>query len=65
MWPFKKKPEFKYSESELASLQSFMKGFELGLQVSSEVDEKVKHQIRQEAISETLARMNGTHKTTH
>lgn len=63
MWPFKKKQEFKYDANELIALQSFMKGFELGLQVSSEVDEKVKNHIREEAITATLARLHGNHKT--
>ena len=65
MWPFKKKVDTTYSKSEVDRLHDFMRGFELGINMASELDDKVKRQIRDEAISATLARLNGNTKTPH
>ena len=61
-WPFKKKLDLKCSDNELSYLNGFYKGFEIGIQLYSELDEKIKSNIRNEAISETLLRLNGNDK---
>lgn len=47
---------------ELAHIEGFSKGFDLGLLCASEVDAKMKQTIRDNAIETALMRMNGNHK---
>ncbi len=49
--------------AEIAHIEGFSKGFDMGLMMSSEVDKRVKDKIKQDAISEALARLHGNHKT--
>lgn len=54
----------KTSDLEKSNLDSFMRGFELGVKMASEFDEKAKSVLMNKAINESLRRMNGNHKTT-
>ena len=62
MWPFKKKVDFKYSDIEIACLNSFNRGFELGIQLSTEIDGKVKEKLFNDANRAALERLYGNHK---
>lgn len=63
VWPFKsKQADFKYSELEMACLNSFNRGIELGIVLASEIDEKIKTQVRNNAMNETVERLRANDK---
>lgn len=68
-WPFKntKKESTLVPHAaplELAYIEGFESGFEMGLKMASTLDEKAKKHIYDSALDESLKRLNGNHKKT-
>ena len=49
---------------EIAYIEGFESGFEMGLSMASTLDEKAKKHIYDTALDESLKRLHGNHKKT-
>ena len=69
-WPFKKNKSESQSVPhaaplELAYIEGFESGFEMGLSMASTLDERAKKHIYDTALTKALEELHGNHKTTH